>query len=489
MFKKATELVYSNPDEAIKIGEHILKSTSKIDAKAPINLMISKSYLAKGDYNQAITFAFESGKQVSDIDVQTQIEINLLKSELLRILYLSNQSLKYLELAKERLPNLKLKSIRDSLNCNIHLTLVNLYLDKNENQKALDLIRTTNKQFDAFLETHSEENERLFIAKSNVFRKLSMYDSAYVCMDKLQNLSRLETNNNLLDKAFVYNELGQLYIQKKEFKKSEEMLFIALRYAGILNNPLLLEQINKNLAINYLASDYKSKHKVYNDEYLTLNRKVKLMEQEAVNNVFNVLNKQNENALLKQESRNNTVVYFVIAGLLLIGLVGLLVFVKNQWRKKRLKEIIRYLEISRSNFVNMKPSKVSTTKKIVIPEETENIILSKLKRFENSKKFLQKDMSLAVLSGQFETNTKYLSEIINKHYHDNFNTFINKLRIDFIIDKLKNDPNYMHYKISFLAEESGFSSHSSFATIFKTIVGMSPGTFIDLLREEREKSA
>ena len=45
----------------------------------------------------------------------------------------------------------------------------------------------------------------------------------------------------------------------------------------------------------------------------------------------------------------------------------------------------------------------------------------------------------------------------------------------------------MNYKISFLAEESGFSSHSSFATVFKAIIGMSPATFINLLKTEREE--
>ncbi len=95
-------------------------------------------------------------------------------------------------------------------------------------------------------------------------------------------------------------------------------------------------------------------------------------------------------------------------------------------------------------------------------------------------------MSLAVLAGQFETNTKYLSEVINKHYNVNFNTYINKLRIGFIVEKLKSDSNFMNYKISYLAETCGFSSHSSFATVFKSITGIAPITFIELLKDEKE---
>jgi AraC-like DNA-binding protein len=44
----------------------------------------------------------------------------------------------------------------------------------------------------------------------------------------------------------------------------------------------------------------------------------------------------------------------------------------------------------------------------------------------------------------------------------------------------------MHYKISYLAEKCGFSSHSSFATVFKSIAGITPVTFIELLKEEQE---
>jgi AraC-like DNA-binding protein len=96
-------------------------------------------------------------------------------------------------------------------------------------------------------------------------------------------------------------------------------------------------------------------------------------------------------------------------------------------------------------------------------------------------------MSLAVLAGQLDTNTKYLSEIINKHYNVNFNGYINKLRINFIVNKLKSDPNFMNYKISYLAETCGFSSHSTFATIFKSITGITPITFIELLKKEKEE--
>ena len=97
-------------------------------------------------------------------------------------------------------------------------------------------------------------------------------------------------------------------------------------------------------------------------------------------------------------------------------------------------------------------------------------------------------MSLALLASQFETNTKYLSEIINTYKNKNFNSYINELRINYITDRLKNNKTYLQYKISYLAEESGFSSHSSFATVFKAVTGIPPTVFIELLRDQKKQS-
>jgi AraC-like DNA-binding protein len=127
------------------------------------------------------------------------------------------------------------------------------------------------------------------------------------------------------------------------------------------------------------------------------------------------------------------------------------------------------------------------TKNLSIPKETEDLILAKLEKFEAGKKFLSKDISLAQMTALFETNTKYLSEIINKYKGKNVNLYINELRIKYIVEKLKNDPKYLHYKVSYLAEECGFSSHSSFSAVFKSITGITPNVFIQFLSEDRHE--
>lgn len=65
-----------------------------------------------------------------------------------------------------------------------------------------------------------------------------------------------------------------------------------------------------------------------------------------------------------------------------------------------------------------------------------------------------------------------------------FNNYINELRIRYIIRKFQTDSSYLSYKLAYIAEQAGFSSHSKFAAIFKNFTGLSPSVFIAHIRKE-----
>jgi AraC-like DNA-binding protein len=134
---------------------------------------------------------------------------------------------------------------------------------------------------------------------------------------------------------------------------------------------------------------------------------------------------------------------------------------------------------------SLKPSKG-----IVIPEETEKNILERLEEFEATTKFANSNMNLSLLAKQMKTNSKYISEIIHTHKQKNFNTYINELRVNYIIHLMKTDKAYLNYKVSYLAETCGFSSHSAFTVVFKSITGFTPKQFIAFLKKsKKEKTA
>ena len=121
-----------------------------------------------------------------------------------------------------------------------------------------------------------------------------------------------------------------------------------------------------------------------------------------------------------------------------------------------------------------------------LSEEKENEILEKLKEWEGSGNYLNKNMSISVLSAETGINTKYLSEVINTKKGKNFNGYINDLRISHIAYLLRTDPAYLNYKVSYLAEYAGFSSHGAFTNVFKSITGMSPNHYIQEIIKNKE---
>ena len=122
--------------------------------------------------------------------------------------------------------------------------------------------------------------------------------------------------------------------------------------------------------------------------------------------------------------------------------------------------------------------------KVTISNDTEKKILKKLKVFEESHRFLKKDINLTSMSHQQNTNPKYLSEVIRIHKSQHFNTYINSLRINYIVQKLYNEPKYREYKISYLAEECGYTSPQVFVIAFKKQTGVTPSYYIERLKSD-----
>ncbi|QTV06564.1 helix-turn-helix domain-containing protein [Faecalibacter bovis] len=139
-------------------------------------------------------------------------------------------------------------------------------------------------------------------------------------------------------------------------------------------------------------------------------------------------------------------------------------------------------------------NKKSSTKEVDQPKlninissKTEKTLLKKIEAFENSKDFLKKDVNLNNLAKQFDTNTKYLSEIIKSYKNKNFNQYLNELRIHHLIDELNNNEKVLNTKVSYLASDFGFNSHSSFSTLFTQYVGQSPSEYIKALKEAKKE--
>lgn len=119
-------------------------------------------------------------------------------------------------------------------------------------------------------------------------------------------------------------------------------------------------------------------------------------------------------------------------------------------------------------------------------DKTLSNLLVHLQDFEDNHAFLEKDINLNQLATRWNTNRSYLSTLINQHKGRSFTDYVNKLRVDYILEKLDTEPVWREYKISHLSDITGFSSGRSFANAFLKVTGMSPSFYLQKLRSDEK---
>jgi len=118
----------------------------------------------------------------------------------------------------------------------------------------------------------------------------------------------------------------------------------------------------------------------------------------------------------------------------------------------------------------------------VLTEEIKTDLLHKLQKFEEGEAFLDAELSLFGLAKDLNTNSAYLSRVINEVKGVNFSNYINELRVQHLLKKLEDDPQLQFYKIQALGEEVGFKRAYSFSKAFEKKMGEKPSSYLRQLR-------
>lgn len=111
-----------------------------------------------------------------------------------------------------------------------------------------------------------------------------------------------------------------------------------------------------------------------------------------------------------------------------------------------------------------------------------NLILIKLSEFEKNKEFLKKSITSQSLANDFNTNSKYISKVINDYKNCKVNEYINMLRIEYAVLILQKDKKVRKYNLEALADEFGFNNVESFNSAFLRKTGIKPSYFLKNLK-------
>lgn len=228
------------------------------------------------------------------------------------------------------------------------------------------------------------------------------------------------------------------------------------------------------------ASFYFEKYLVSKSEYTKLKESAKesFLKKERAS-----FKKDFEAVVLEKEESRSKLNYVLLGAsiLVLILLFLLLKFYRNKKANEiKFQELLAKIETAPipDEIIDTKDDVLEETNSSDVSEEVKTQILEGLKKLEKQEYFLKQDCNSYNVAKKINTNTSYLSKVINSHYGKNFNTYINDLRINYTILRLKNDVIFRSYSIQAIAEEVGYKSADSFTKYFKKDTGLNPSFYI-----------
>lgn len=495
---KAFQKLYQNPDECISYSQSLLISDKNPEHKIILRKIISQAYALQGNYVQAVNISNqkEEGGQKEKASHFIQLFGDYNLADQYQNLGLYDQSKKIIAriLAdRELLKSSHLKE-RMTLAKLFQLQAINAGVTRNY-EVALQYLDKS----DQYLHFDGHNEEKRILGQENIIFRATF----------LMKLNKLEESKKLLDtviqdiknhgdnaflSAFAHESMSRYFFIKEEYATAVKYLdqgfskIEKLPYHDI--KVIFYELYSKN----YLALNNDEKYHYYNNLYTDQKTKIDSSKKEGIQSIVKLVETYHRKNIEFQRQRKLSQLRLTVTLILFLILATAVYFVYESGKNKDLKKQLGFFENlkERENAIQAPKTEIQKVNKnqekdsSKISKEKEDEILQKLKEWEETDSYLNRNMSISVLSAQTGINTKYLSEVINTHKKKNFNAYINELRINHVAHLLKTDPAYLNYKVSYLAEHSGFSSHGAFTNVFKSVTGMSPNTYIqEIIKNKR----
>lgn len=117
------------------------------------------------------------------------------------------------------------------------------------------------------------------------------------------------------------------------------------------------------------------------------------------------------------------------------------------------------------------------SKKVLTGEMQSGLWIRLQELMEREKLYLRNDLTLSELARKLNTNTTYLSKVINDITQQNFSNYLNNFRIDEAC-RLLSGPHGRNLTIEGIAQSVGFNSKSAFNAAFKKIKYVTPSEYL-----------
>ncbi|KIA98048.1 hypothetical protein OA93_11380 [Flavobacterium sp. KMS] len=485
-------------DEAIKLLDSTIYYSKNLnDSKFPAYAYSKKAYQLKNKfkYKKAIDnflIAERLAKNNNlDFYYDVKFSIGLLRSEELGEVH------EALDLYKECFNYYKKKDIKNRQYYyayqDVIFALADAYITLNQTDSTTYYNKLGYKESKSMKDV---EYNALFILneganltlKKNHRAALDSINKAFPKIVFYKNTGNVLASYYYLGKA--YDGLGNKKDAVKNFIKVDSIYTITKRITPeFTSGYLYLISYFKNNGDKENQLKYLTRY-MYIDSVLQNNYKelTKKLQKE-----YDIPNLISEKENLIESLNNEQIKFYWGLGTLFLATIGVGGFGMHQYQLKkryrsRFEKIMKETAIISDNEIEEnkdKEIKIAGTKieDIGIAEELVNQILVKLDAFEKRKGYLESNITVQILSTTFETNSKYVSKIVNVYKGKTFTQYINDLRVEHAITQLQENKMLRKYTIQALALEFGFNNAESFSIAFYKKTGIKPTYFIKELEE------
>lgn len=449
LFAESKNLLYKKPKESAVIAQFLLKNSSNDNEKIRALLLLIRSDFLRADYNSATEKLFQTLElSRQNGNSKNNIQINFLLRRLCDELGIEPSQLYLILDQNEIAQNDYEKALKSYSKTNWKQTIK--YLKQSEKQEKANI--------------HQLANFYYSLAYSN----LGKYDSAQYFANKIRNTE-----------PYSYYAKAKIQSSREQSDKNIDYIDFLKPIESKVQDVWLKKEFYKLAAENFKKSKDWEKYRDYYKLENALQDSINLVKENARISFLTKIDQKQDEILASKSEYEKRIIYLIFVAICAALIIAYFLNLKLQQKKINIEKALMEAE-ERQRFIDENKIPESAGK-IVIPEKTVQFLLEKLELFEKNEAYIDPSISLNQLAENLNTNTKYLSEIINTNKNKNFHSYINELRINYIINKLKTNPIYLKYKVSHLAEEAGFSSHSLFSTLFKQVTGHSPASYIKLI--------
>lgn len=335
--KEGTLLMYKNPDEAIRIGNKIIKDANgNVDYKIRAYKLISDAYSSKRDYQKSLEYVIKAS-QILHLSNDALLKIIITNKMGIQYhqLKIYDKSIQYLDQAEQLMLEYPVKdSVLYYLGSN-NTVRGFIYKEKLNCDLAIDFF---DKGVNYLLESKSKLSNSIISInrynKGNCYIQMANYPEAKKNFE-ISIKYAINVNASSLH-AFALKGLAQVYTLEGKFQDAIVTLKEANSISKNVKDLILNQEIYKGLSENYLALNQWENYKEFHFKYLVTQKLIKERERKSISD--SLVEKQSELSTKFEETVSTFSIIF-LSVFVLIVIVVLIVLNRIKLAKKDIESL------------------------------------------------------------------------------------------------------------------------------------------------------